>query len=89
MQQIPLDLPAAGSYRLHDWQQLRWQKGVRYYRAEFQQDLWGDWILVRRWGRRGDKTGRVLNLCCESYQHGAKTLARTIRRRRQGGYQAL
>ena len=89
MNQIPLNLPTAPRYQLEDWQMLRWQQGHRYYEAQLQQNLWGDWQLTRCWGHQGNKRGHRLERYFESYQQGQNLLSRTIKRRERDGYQTV
>lgn len=42
----------------------RWENATRWYEAELIQDLFGDWLLIRRWGglhsnRHGKNTEHV------------------------------
>ncbi len=55
-------------YALTTWLRIRWEKGTRYYEAYVHQDLWGDWVLTRIWGRRETRLGRVVCLPCQSYR---------------------
>jgi len=71
---------------LDRWQRRRWEKNTRYYEAYLQQDLWGQWILTRVWGRRGTLLGQVRHLPCASYADGLEQLAQLDKRRRQRGY---
>lgn len=38
-------------YQVDKWQRQDWRKGTRHYCCELKQDLFGRWVLVRRWGR--------------------------------------
>lgn len=45
----------------------RWESEYRWYEAELINDLFGDWLVVRRWGglysdRHGEKTDVVSDL---------------------------
>ena len=79
-----------GQYQLKSWINLRWykstDKGIRYYSARLHQDLWGDWILTRTWGRKGTRLGRSMNVLCESYEDGMKQLKIVELHRKQHGY---
>ena len=68
------------------WIYLRWQKGTRYYEVYLHQDLWGEWILTRVWGRRGTALGRVVHIPCTSYEDGCEQLEAVRARRKQRGY---
>jgi hypothetical protein len=41
-----------------EWIRRRWEKATRYYEVYLHPDLWGDWVLTRIWGRRGELLGR-------------------------------
>jgi len=65
---------------------LRWEKETRYYEVHVVQDLWGDWVLTRIWGRRGSAIGQIRRAPCESYTEALAQLARLEKRRAQRGY---
>jgi predicted DNA-binding WGR domain protein len=64
----------------------RWERHTRYYEAYLHQDLWGNWVLTRIWGGRGQATGQVRHQPCPSYAAGIAALERVGHRRRQRGY---
>lgn len=44
-----------------EWQKLRPEQGIqRYYRLILRQDLWGEWELIREWGRIGRRPSRMV-----------------------------
>jgi hypothetical protein len=49
-------------YLTADWEYRRWEKAQRYYEAHIHQDLWGEWVLTRVWGRRGTLLGRTIHV---------------------------
>lgn len=69
-----------------EWIRRRWEKATRYYEVYLHPDLWGDWVLTRIWGRRGELLGRVVHTPCSSYQEGQQRLAAVQVRRQQRGY---
>ena len=69
--------------------QQRWEKGTRYYQIDLCQDLWGQWVLIQRWGRRGTALGQTRRVACDSYTDGLHLLARIQQRRVQRGYCAV
>ena len=75
--------------QLADWQHLRWHKDTRYYEAILEQDLWGEWLLVRRWGRRGQRSGQSKATPCDSYEQGLRLLEDVSKRRTQRGYRLI
>ena len=64
----------------------RWERHTRYYEAYLHQDLWGNWVLTRVWGGRGQATGQVRHRPCQSYEAGIEDLEQVSHRRRQRGY---
>ncbi|KPC27206.1 Wgr family protein [Pseudomonas syringae pv. cilantro] len=58
-------------------QPWRWENETRWYEVELTQDLFGDWLIVRRWGglhsrHHGKKTERVFD------QHAGLAMVETI-----------
>lgn len=53
-------------YAVCSWWTRRWEKvdpacgQRRFYTAELRQDLWGDWLFIKAWGRIGQKPSRVV-----------------------------
>lgn len=54
---------------------LRWEKETRYYEAHIEQDLWGEWVFTRVWGRRNSLMGQMKRVPCVSYEEAARRLA--------------
>ncbi|MEZ5584441.1 MAG: WGR domain-containing protein [Candidatus Competibacteraceae bacterium] len=71
------------------WRCIRWEKNTRYYEAYLHQDLWGDWVLTRVWGRRGSKLGQIRDIPCASYEEGLAKLGEVEKRRKQHGYRMV
>jgi predicted DNA-binding WGR domain protein len=67
----------------------RWEKDSRYYEAYVCQDLWGDWVLTRIWGRRGTELGQVRRAPCGSYAEALEQLAAVGKQRESRGYAAV
>ena len=78
----------AMNQQVQPWIRLRWEKSTRYYEAHLHPDLWGEWILTVRWGRRGTRLGRGQDRPCTSYAEGVVRLAAVGKRRAQRGYRA-
>jgi len=70
--------------------QQRWEKatdwGIRYYEVRVQQDLWGQWVLVVRWGRRGTALGQTRRQPYPDEAAARSRLVKIHRRRLQRGY---
>jgi len=67
----------------------RWERGTRYYQVDVCQDLWGQWVLIQRWGRRGTALGQTRRVPCDAYADALSLLARIQRQRVQRGYCAV
>lgn len=52
------------------WRHSRWEKDTRYYELRLQQDLWGDWVLLRVWGRKDTALGQIRHELCASFVEG-------------------
>lgn len=67
----------------------RWERATRYYQVDLSQDLWGQWVLTQRWGRRDTALGQTRRVACDSYADGLNRLDQIQRRRLQRGYCAV
>ena len=74
------------NYQVEIWQRQDWQKGTRHYSAELRQNLFGQWVVLRRWGRVTALQGQSLEHTCESYEQGLEILSVIEKRRSQRGY---
>ena len=72
-----------------EWFHSRWEKYTRYYELRVQQDLWGQWLLTRVWGRRGSALGQIRHELCESYAADLVKYAEAEVRRGKRGYQLI
>ena len=72
----------------HDWLTIRWFNTLkqRYYMSSLQQDMFGDWVLIKYWGSSNNRVGRIKKECCESYHEGCNKLVLLNKRRIQRGY---
>jgi predicted DNA-binding WGR domain protein len=70
-----------------EWIRLRREKGTRYYEVHLHQDLWGEWVLTRVWGRRGTQLGRMVHNPCASYDDGCELLTAVQARRERRDYE--
>jgi predicted DNA-binding WGR domain protein len=68
----------------------RWEKaterGVRYYEVRIDRDLWGQWVLLQRWGRRGTALGQTRRRPYDAYPAARSQLEKINQRRLQRGY---
>jgi predicted DNA-binding WGR domain protein len=65
---------------------MRWEKGIQYYEAHLYQDLFGDWVLTRAWGRRGLRGGRIVHTACGSYNCAKQQLTTVQEQQERRGY---
>jgi predicted DNA-binding WGR domain protein len=80
-------------YAVCSWWSRRWEKvdlesgQRRFYTAELRQDLWGDWLFIKAWGRIGQKPSRVVIVPLTD-QRAARVLVDDVAKiRRQHGYE--
>ena len=74
------------NYQVDRWQRQDWRKSTRYYSCQLCQNLFGQWVVVRRWGRLSALNGQSLEHPCGSYDEGLKVLSTIEKRRAQRGY---
>ena len=74
-------------YDLENWQSSRWQKGTRYYGIELCQNLFGDWVIRRTWGRNNTVgSGKLLTITCYSREEALEIYQKQQARRTKRGY---
>lgn len=73
-------------YQLDRWQRRDWRKASRHYSCELRQNLFGQWVVLRRWGRVTAIKGQSIEHTCASYEEGAEILNSVAKRRVQRGY---
>jgi len=66
-----------------------WQSASRYYSAEITQDLFGTWLLVRRWGGRFNARGQAKTMLVDSFNAGVQLMEEIARMRKKRGYEEL
>jgi len=64
----------------------RWEKATRYYVLQLEQDLFGDWVLTRVWGRKGTALGQLRREPSISHEEGLARLKKAEARRQGRGY---
>lgn len=69
----------------------RWEhvKAGRYYQALVQQNLFGEWEILRIWGGIGSARGARQCVPLPSQAAALRALADTAKRRAQRGYQPV
>ncbi len=84
--------PEGTSYCLSSWWTRYWERrdpaqGVaRYYGLSLRQDLWGEWELIRSWGRIGHKPTREVREWIRGPAEAAVIADQVHRRRVQHRY---
>jgi len=73
-------------YQLDKWKRQDWRKGTRHYCCEVRQNLFGQWVVLRRWGRVSAKQGQSLEHVCDRYEEGIEILQTVANRRTERGY---
>lgn len=74
------------SYDLDEWQELFWQRGDRYYWCALRQNLFGEWVLLRKWGGRQTGKGGQRETLCADFKEGHRLMQNVLQRRRYRGY---
>jgi predicted DNA-binding WGR domain protein len=73
-------------YQVDRWQRRDWRKGSRHYSCEVRQNLFGQWLVLRRWGRVSAMQGQSREQLCDRYEEGLEILEAVEKRRSQRGY---
>ena len=73
-------------YQLDKWKRQDWHKGSRHYSCEVRQNLFGQWVVLRRWGRVSAKQGQSMEHLCDRYEEGLEIFETVEKRRVKRGY---
>ncbi|MEL6441064.1 MAG: WGR domain-containing protein [Cyanobacteria bacterium J06621_8] len=74
-------------YQLKQWQYSSWVKDTRFYSIRLCQNLFGDWVVQRTWGRNMTQgAGQSLTTDCDNYQQGLAIYQQQQARRLKRGY---
>ena len=73
-------------YQLDKWKRQDWHKGTRHYCCEVRQNLFGQWVVLRRWGRISAMQGQSLEQVCDRYEQGLEIFDAVEKRRAKRGY---
>lgn len=65
---------------------LRWETPHRFYLAMVQQDLFGEWEVLRCWGAKGSRLGNHMREPAYSKDHAHALLQRVVEQRFARGY---
>ena len=55
-------------YQLDKWKRQDWRKNTRHYSCEVRQNLSGQWVVLRRWGRVSALQGQCSEVVCDRYE---------------------
>lgn len=75
-------------YQLDKWKRQDWRKNTRHYSCEVRQNLFGQWVVLRRWGRVSAMRGQCIEVVCDRYEQGMEIFDAVQKRRAKRGYQA-
>ena len=73
-------------YQIDKWKRQDWRKNTRHYSCEVRQNLFGQWVVLRRWGRVSAKQGQSREHLCDRYEEGLDIFETVVRRRAKRGY---
>ena len=75
-------------YQLDKWKRQDWRKQTRHYSCEVRQNLFGQWVVLRRWGRMSAMQGQSIEVVCDRYEEGLAIFEAVEKRRAKRGYTA-
>lgn len=82
-------------YQLDKWKRQDWRKETRNYSCEVRQNLFGQWVVLRRWGRVSAMQGQCIEVVCDGeafqgnrYEQGLEIFDAVEKRRTKRGYSA-
>jgi len=73
-------------YQLEKWKRQDWRKNNRHYSCEVRQNLFGQWVVLRRWGRVSAKQRQSREQVCDGYEEGLQIFEAVGKRRVTRGY---
>jgi len=63
-----------------------WETEKKFYKTILSQDLFGEWVLERKWGSKFSKRGGEKTNYCSSYQEGLGKLRNISKIRKRHRY---
>ncbi|PZO22613.1 MAG: WGR domain-containing protein [Leptolyngbya foveolarum] len=75
-------------YQLDKWKRQDWRKNSKHYSCEVRQNLFGQWVVLRRWGRMSAMHGQCIEVVCDRYEEGLAIFEAVEKRRAKRGYTA-
>ena len=76
------------TYQLDKWKRQDWRKNSKHYSCEVRQNLFGQWVVLRRWGRMSAMQGQSIEVVCDRYEEGLEIFEAVEKRRAKRGYTA-
>ncbi|MGB3293321.1 MAG: WGR domain-containing protein [Phormidesmis sp.] len=73
-------------YQLEKWKRQDWRKNTRHYSCEVRQNQFGQWVVLRQWGRVSALKGQSLENPCGSYEQSLEVFEAVEKRRAKRGY---
>ncbi len=73
-------------YQLDKWKRQDWRKNTRHYSCEIRQNLFGQWVVLRRWGRVSAMQGQCVEVVCGRYEQCTEIFDAVAKRREKRGY---
>ncbi len=68
---------------------IQYQRDTRHYALLLQKDLFGDWTVVKVFGRKGTARGKILVKAFPGEPEATHYFHQECRRREQRGYQLI
>ncbi len=77
------------TYQMNQWVTRIWETDRRYYVSEVKQDIFGQWILVKRWGSQFSRRGNSQTVVVGDRDRAVEMLDDVARRRAQRHYRLV
>lgn len=81
-------------YQVAAWSFRRWERiddargQRRFYQVEARQDIFGTWIVVKAWGKIGQRASRTVTVEASSREDALAIIGEVSERRKKHGYLA-
>lgn len=76
-------------YALDRWVTRIWQTDRRYYVGEVKQDLFGRWVLMKRWGSLYSRRGNSQTIVARDYNAATRLLEDVAKQRQARHYRPV
>lgn len=80
------DTPMKNNFSFNHWKDWCWKSETRYYKLSLCQNLFSDWIIIKKWGGLKTKIQGSKTLYCESSGEINNIFTETHKRRLSRGY---